>query len=302
MDAASDALVELGRALAGANYTFVTSTPETHQRVYARRPVARDLRDVFGFSRPFSPSLLPAAWLELLRAADALHEQGSLLRAGVRFSSLRGGLYVHSAYPTEAPDSVFFGPDTYRFCDFVVRRAARARRVVDIGCGSGAGGIVAAQHVGASELVLADTNPRALRLAEVNAQLSGCAARCVQSDVLARVDGAFELIVANPPYMRDASHRAYRDGGGAHGEALSLRIAREAMQRLAPRGQLLLYTGAAVIEGEDVFLSALAPLLTGCEFSYEELDPDVFGSDLEQPGYERVERIAVVGLSVSRAA
>src|SRR5207248_934976 len=37
-------------------------------------------------------------------------------RSLVRFSSLGDMLLVHSGFPTEAPDAVFFGPDTYRFC------------------------------------------------------------------------------------------------------------------------------------------------------------------------------------------
>jgi len=31
---------------------------------------------------------------------------------------------------------------------------------------------------------------------------------------------------------------------------------------------------------------------------YRELDPDVFGEELERPAYARVERIAVIGLDV----
>ena len=61
--------------------------------------------------------------------------------------------------------------------------------------------------------------------------VKGMAVRLVRSDVLAAVDGAPDLIVANPPYMRDHAARAYRDGGGSHGEELSLRIAREALAR-----------------------------------------------------------------------
>jgi SAM-dependent methyltransferase len=303
MDDASQALLELGRALVAADYAFVTPTPETHRRVFARRALARDLRDVFGWSRPFAPTLLPEGWLQLLVAADAVQPHGELLRAKVRFSTLDHGLYVHAAYPTEAADSVFFGPDTYRFCAFVGREAPRARRVVDVGCGSGAGGLVAARAAGARELVLADINPGALRFAEVNVRLSDRPPAVVfaQSDVLDGVEGQFDLIVANPPYMRDAGQRVYRDGGGALGEALSLRIARESLARLAPAGTLLLYTGAAVVDGQDVFLRALRELLEGCVFTYEELDPDVFGEELDQPGYEHVERIAAVGLCVRRA-
>ncbi len=295
-----EALLELGRALSAAGYHFVTPTPETHRRVYERRTIARDLRDVFGWSRPFSPSVMPTRWLDLLDAAGALQSYGTLLRSKVRFSTLQRGLYVHSAYPTDAVDSVFFGPDTYRFCAFLARTAPRAERVVDIGCGSGAGGIVAARASGARELVLGDVNPRALRFAAVSAQLAQRPVLLAESDVLAGVAGAFDLIVANPPYMRDPTQRVYRDGGGAHGEALSVRIVREALQRLTQGGTLLLYTGAAVVEGEDVFLRALRPLLEGWSFSYEELDADVFGDELERPGYEHVDRIAAIGLAVWR--
>ncbi|HEX5660411.1 MAG TPA: class I SAM-dependent methyltransferase [Polyangiales bacterium] len=304
MDKAGEGLLELGRALQSASYTFVTPTPETHRRVYDRRAVARDLRDVFGWSRPFARELLPAHWLALLEAAGALEEHGSLLRSRVRYSTLEGGLYVHSAYPTDAVDSVFFGPDTYRFCAFLSRNAPRAERVIDIGCGSGAGGMVAALASGARALVLADVNLRALRYAQVNVHLHARppAVQFAESDVLGGVEGEFDLIVANPPYMRDPTQRAYRDGGGAHGEALSVRIVREALLRLAPSGTLLLYTGAAIVEGEDVFLRALRPLFEGWTFSYAELDPDVFGEELERPGYEQVERIAAIGLCVRRPA
>lgn len=301
MDAASHALLELGRALVDSQYHFVTPTPETHRRVLARKGSAESLRDVFGWSLPFTRETLPPAMLELLRASGELVEEGlGLYRARVRFSSLAGALYVHSAYPTSASDAVFFGPDTYRFCSFIARAAPPSSRVVDIGCGSGAGGLVAAQSAGARELVLCDINPRALTLARVNAALAGRDAELVHSDVLHAVSGAFDLIVANPPYMRDPDARVYRDGGGDFGEALSLRIAREALTRLAPGGTLLLYTGAAVIAGRDVFLSGVRKLLEGADWQYEELDPDVFGEELDKAGYERVERIAAVGLRVRK--
>jgi SAM-dependent methyltransferase len=303
MDTSSLSLLELGRSLARARFRFVTPTPETHRRVIARREQARDLRDVFGWSLPFARELLPPALFDLLDAAGCCSEEGSLFRSRVRFSSLQDALYVHSAYPTKAAESVFFGPDTYRFCAFIARSSASLRggRVVDIGCGSGAGGLVAARVTQARELVLADINAAALALAEVNARLAEREAVLMQSDVLASVEGQFDLIVANPPYMRDPGERVYRDGGGEFGEALSVRILREGLTRLAPGGTLLLYTGAAVVAGEDVFASAAHPLLQGFSCHYEELDPDVFGEELERPGYERVERIAAVGLRAQRA-
>jgi methylase of polypeptide subunit release factors len=293
------ALVQLGRALLAADYSFVTVTPETHRRVLARPARAREatLRDVFGWSRPFAHSALPESLVQLLDRAGALEHEVGLLRSRVRFSSLGERLYVHSAFPTSELDAVFFGPDTYRYCALLRRWAPAARRVVDIGCGSGAGGLSLAAP---PELVLTDVSPHALALAEVNAALGERSATFVQSNVLQDVSGALDLIVANPPYMRDESARLYRDGGGEHGEGLSVRIVRESLPRLAPGGTLIVYTGSAIVDGVDTFQRAVTPLLPlhGARVDYEELDPDVFGEELDRPGYERVERIAAVGLRV----
>ena len=55
-------LLELGRRLAGEHYRFVTPTPLTHERVCQRvvPPLAKDLRDVFGWSLSFDHTLFPA--------------------------------------------------------------------------------------------------------------------------------------------------------------------------------------------------------------------------------------------------
>lgn len=320
-DAATDttiaSLVSLGRALLALGYAFVTVTPETHRRVDARarergESRARSLRDVFGWSRPFEPTLLPEDVLDLAQRSNVLiAEQGeegrALLRSTVRFSSLDGRLFVHSSYPTISASSVFFGPDTYRYCDLLLRELPpNSRRVVDIGCGSGAGGIVLGSRRDSLEVVLTDVNTTALVFAEANARLAGgddVAARVttIESDVLANVDGAFDLVIANPPYMVDAGARTYREGGGSLGEALAVRIAREAFERLRAHGggRLILYTGAAIVDGRDTFAHAVRPLLEerGIAFRYQEIDPDVFGEEIEQNDvYARVERIAAVAL------
>jgi methylase of polypeptide subunit release factors len=297
------ALIELGAVLRAAGYQFVTPTPETQRRVNERAlrqgaDRARDLRDVFGWSRPFAPALLPQRWLGLLEAAGELEPAAGLLRARVRFSSLDELLLVHSAFPTHAADAVFLGPDTYRFCALLRHWAPAARRVVDLGCGSGAGGLCLRARVRA--ITLADVNQRALRYSRVNAALAGVEAEVVESDVLSGVVGDADLIIANPPYMLDAAGRTYRDGGGALGEGLSVRMTRDALARLRDGGTLIVYTGSAIVAGRDSFHDAVTPLLSaaGLDYTYRELDPDVFGEELASPGYDAVERIAVVGLCV----
>ena len=109
-------------------------SPATHARVNGRaeNKRARSLADVFGWSRPFVAELLPVRTLERLETAGALRRCGDLYVSDVRFSTLHGRLYAHSAYPTLAADSVFFGPDTYRFAAFIrlpwLRSRGRALR------------------------------------------------------------------------------------------------------------------------------------------------------------------------------
>jgi methylase of polypeptide subunit release factors len=296
---AVDPLARLGQALAEAGYAFVTTTPETHRRVLARGGEARTLRDVFGWSRPFARGALPQRLFDLLEEAGAVESAGSVLRSRVRFSSLGPLLLAHSAYPTTAANAVFLGPDTYRFASFVQSRAPpRIDALADVGCGTGAGGLLLASRAGSVQLL--DVNPSALRFARANCELNGIPAVVEQSDVLSGAAGALDLIIANPPYLADPLRRAYRDGGGDLGTGLSLRIVREALERLRPGGRLLLYTGTAVVEGEHLLQQWLAPLLEGVPHEYFELDPDVFGEELENPPYAAADRIAVVGLDALR--
>jgi methylase of polypeptide subunit release factors len=302
-----DALSSLLQALSERGYGFVTPTPLTHARVVARagRQTACTLSDVFGWSLPFERHIVGDAMLSLMRDAGVLLPEPGAYRSAVRVSSLDGQLFLHSAYPTVAGDAVFFGPDTYRFANFVnanLPAAASMLRCADIGCGSGAGAISAASRLPASEWLLTDINAAALQLAEVNARHAGIAVQAVLSDVLAAVDGGFDLIICNPPYLADDQQRAYRHGGGDLGRELGLRIADVAVRRLNPGGRLLLYTGVAIVNGVDPFLAELRTLLDDrdCHWQYAELDPDVFGEELERPVYAQADRIAAVGLRVDR--
>lgn len=306
----NDSLLQLATALKATGYSFTTVSPATHARVNARlkNAWARNITDVFGWSRPFREGVLPPDLFEAMRNADVLETQGDGWISRVRASTLRGQLFLHSAYPTTAADAIFFGPDTYRFANAIARHLAgdvRLRRAVDIGCGAGPGAVVVALEWPLAEVFAVDINDTALRYTAVNARLAG-AKRIVtrHSNLLDGVDGDFDLIVANPPYLLDAGERTYRHGGGNFGEGLSLAIAGLAKTRLAPGGTLLLYTGTAIIDGTDRFRTSVVPLLDDdtLEWHYQEIDPDVFGEELEEPAYEDVDRIAAVLLTIRRTS
>lgn len=294
-----EALLDLLGKLKAHDYRFVTVTPETHARVLARpAPPELTLRDIFGWNRPFRPDQIDRELLNLLQHSGCIEEAAGSLRSLVRVASIEADLFLHSAFPTDAQDDVFFGPDTYRFAAFIrsqMPTIPSPRSIVDLGAGSGAGGVIASRIAPAARLTLVDINPAAMRLAAINCKAAGVDAMIEVGSVL---PSGCELIVANPPYMIDNMHRTYRDGGGLYGGELTCEWARQALHALRSGGTLLLYTGAAIVDGDAPLLDRIRAICreASATFSAVEIDPDVFGEELEEPAYRDVERIAATGL------
>jgi release factor glutamine methyltransferase len=305
-------LLELGCLLKEGGYRFTTVTPASHARVVSRaRKGLPSLEDIFGWNRPFTAGETSAKMLTLMADAGVLDVAGPTFRSNVRFSTLGDHVFVHSSFPTDQADAVFFGPDTYRFARLIrqslgsmKRHGSRSQlRILDICAGSGAGGLYASSLTAplAPAVTLSDINRRALRFCELNAALNGVPnVEIVESDLYSSVDGHFDLIIANPPYLVDPLARLYRHGGGHLGFELSMQIVEQGVSRLASGGRLVLYTGSAIVDGIDLFREALSSKLarSGVALSYEEIDPDVFGEELDHPPYDRADRIAVVSVTM----
>jgi methylase of polypeptide subunit release factors len=301
------ALLALLEGLAEAGYRFTAVTPESQRRVLARRQnaTARDLRDVFGWNLPFDPVLLSPPLRRALAASGEFERDGERWKSRVRVASLDDRLFLHSAYPTERADAVFFGPDSHRFVRFLeaeLPRLGRVRHAVDVGTGSGVGAIMAAIRLPGTRISATDVNPLALRLARINASHAGVELEAVETSGIDEVEGPIDLVIANPPFVADPAGRLYRDGGDMRGARLSLDWALAAARRIEPGGNILLYTGSAVVAGRDALREALAAALPdlGCTLRYSEIDPDIFGELLDEPGYGAVERIAAVGAVIAK--
>jgi methylase of polypeptide subunit release factors len=306
---ADAALLDLLHKLRERNYAFTTPTPATHGRVIQRpgRRTAKTIEDVLGWSLPFGPGIMPAKLVACLQNAEMVEEVGSQMRSRIRVSSLRGALYLHSAYPTVATDAVFFGPDSYRFADLVASElmsepVSEGAHIVDIGTGAGVGAIVAAATCASTRISMTDINTKALRFARINAAAADIPIQAVECAGLEKVDGRVDVALINPPYIMDEHARTYRDGGGMHGAELSLDLAMTALERLNPGGRVILYTGSAIVSGQDALRSALEQRADadGWTLSYKELDPDVFGEELDHPAYQDVERIALIAAIIRR--
>lgn len=81
------------------------------------------------------------------------------------------------------------------------------QRVMDLGCGWGLVGVLAARICGAENVYMCDIDPAAVETARLNAAINGVPGVniCV-SDGFKAVDTAgFDLILSNPPYQTDFS-------------------------------------------------------------------------------------------------
>jgi methylase of polypeptide subunit release factors len=126
----------------------------------------------------------------------------------------------------------------------------------------------------------------------------------VEGTNLSGISDPIDLALANPPYIIDAAGRDYRDGGDMLGAQSAYDMTVAAIERLAPGGRFILYTGSAIVAGQDRLRERLFDLVakTGDILRYDEIDPDVFGEELDKPPYAAVERIALIAAIISRPA
>lgn len=288
-------------------YQFSVITPLSHQRIVNRKlramQTAVSFQDIFGWNLPFYAADFPPELFHILQAAQLIRPQQQQWVSTVRVASLGEELFIHSAFPTVEQDAVFFGPDTYRFnyylTQYLNQQPLSPHRIVEICCGSSAAAITLARKFpDIREIYATDINPKALFYSDINAKSAGVNhIQFLYSDLFNQLQGEFDLIFTNPPYLIDPQERQYRHGGNQlDGTDLAFNIIKQGIHRLTPHGSLFLYTGVAIHEQGNKFLHALKQLMnqySDFHYNYSEIDSDVFGEELDQPGYEQIERIAL---------
>lgn len=148
------------------------------------------------------------------------------------------------------------------------RAAARGRRtprLADIGTGSGCLAVTLALEVPSATIVATDISAGALTIARGNAAAHGVAAHItfLETPYLTGIAGSFDVIVSNPPYVREVDAaglppevRDHEPGEALFGGADGLRdiraVAQAATAALTPGGVLVMEIGmgqaAAVAE------------------------------------------------------
>lgn len=173
-------------------------------------------------------------------------------------------------------------PETELLVEIALRKVSRGGtpdriQVLDLGAGSGCVGVTLALELGC-EVTAVDVSGDALAVARDNAARLDARVQFVESDWFAAIDGRFDLIVGNPPYVAEGDAHL-RDLAfepmtaltcGADGLSATRRIVAEAPRHLAPGGWLFLEHGYDQAE-------AMRALLAGAGFVAVEQHRDLAG-------------------------
>lgn len=142
-------------------------------------------------------------------------------------------------------------PETEHLVNLLVKKPGSSvppAQVLDMGTGSGCIGLSLAKAWPKSKVTLADISEDALELARLNADRLKLSVRFVRSDLFEKIEGEFDLIVANPPYIPRAeltalSREVLRDpmlalDGGESGLDITFRLIEQGTAHLTAQGML----------------------------------------------------------------
>ena len=159
-------------------------------------------------------------------------------------------------------------PETEILVETALRLGAGACRVLDVCTGSGAVGAVLARELRGARVWASDVDRDALAVARTNVARHAPCVALVRADLLAGFRAAaFDLVVANPPYVAEARFPGIapevRDweprvalAAGADGLALLRRLVADAPRVLVPGGWLVVEMSAGHAEAMRAIVDA----------------------------------------------
>lgn len=167
------------------------------------------------------------------------------------------------------PESELLVEEAMKFID---QSLPRASLVAEVGTGSGAIAVALARYRPQVKIYASDISAAALEVAAINCQRHDVESRVqlILGSTLEALPEPVDLIVANPPYIRDSEIAGLCPeihlfepkaalAGGQDGLDKVRKLCREAVSRLRPNGCLLMEIGEGQAEAVTSFLQPLFP-------------------------------------------
>jgi release factor glutamine methyltransferase len=195
---------------------------------------------------------------------------------------------------TVTPDVLIPRPETEELVTWVVESFAFNRqpttdnrqRIVDIGTGSGCIAIALAKNLPEVHVYALDVSDKALQIARLNAKQNEVQINFICQNILEtkQLDHQFEVIVSNPPYVRELEKHEIQANVLEHEPHLALFVADEdpllfyrkigelAFEYLTPNGSLF-------VEINQYLGEAIVQLFQEIGFTQVELRKDLYGND-----------------------
>lgn len=99
------------------------------------------------------------------------------------------------------PDVLIPRHETELLVELGTQKLPKGGAVLDLGTGSGALAVAIAHARRDAAVTASDISPGALKVAQRNAAAHGVAVQFVQADWFDEIEGVYDLIVSNPPYI-----------------------------------------------------------------------------------------------------
>ena len=185
------------------------------------------------------------------------------------------------------PDVLIPRPETEELVEWIINESKNRTKlkILDIGTGSGCIAISLAHHLPDAEVFAIDVSAKALQMAKQNALLNHVEVHFLEIDILKaeNLPQQFDIIVSNPPYVRNLEKEEIKNNVLEHEPHLALfvndfdallfykKIAELSIKNLNNNGQLFFeinqYLGREMVQ-----------LLEDLQFSNIELRKDIYGN------------------------
>lgn len=178
-------------------------------------------------------------------------------------------------------------PETEELVQWIVNVSpSGSLKILDIGTGSGCIAITLATHLPDADVFAIDVSTSALQMAAWNAQRNNAHVKFIEKDILAtgNLDQSFDIIVSNPPYVRELEKAEIKRNVLDHEPHLALfvpdddalvfyrKIADLALKNLSENGSLF-------FEINQYLAKKTIDMLEQKGFGYLELRQDIYGND-----------------------